>query len=57
MTGSVCGSTAEAAHRENWQNDPTHARLKSRKTQKNKSPHSKEKPHRQVAGSKKNQTH
>jgi hypothetical protein len=32
MTGSVCGSAAGAAHRENWQNNLTHARIKSRKT-------------------------
>ena len=34
MTGSACGSAAVAAHLRNWQNNPTHARLKSRKTKK-----------------------
>ncbi len=54
MTGSVCDSAAEAAHRENWQNDLTRARIKSRKTKNTSQGAPKEKPHRQVAGSKKN---
>jgi len=50
MTGSACGSTADAAHQENWQNAPTHARIKSRKTKNTSQYAPKEEPHRQTVG-------
>tara|TARA_B100001971_G_C18025764_1_gene449887 strand:+ start:338 stop:628 length:291 start_codon:yes stop_codon:yes gene_type:complete len=53
MTGSVCGSAAGAAHRENWQNNLTHARIKSRKTKNTSQRTPKEKLRRQTVGLKK----